>query len=168
MFSILIFSSCSSDDDNNNDDSTGIVGTWKITSVTVESVNDYNQDGTANPNILEETQCSLNDIFVFNTDGTGEIISDDYFLALDVEQDANFDLYYTYECNNYGGYTLTSTWSQEGNIITVESVSQTLEFTLSGNQLTAFQENAFQVPIILSDGGADFVLEDSVTTLTKI
>jgi len=170
MLSILIFNGCSSDDDDsNNNDSTGIVGTWKITSLTLESTTDWNQDGVANPNLLEETSCSLNDFFIFNADGTGEVVSDGFSIVLDVDQDVDFNNYYTFECVDYSGYTLDSTWTQEGNSVTVVTVVETIVLSLESNDLIGISEDSFQVPKIFSGGiGWDYVIEDSITTLTKI
>lgn len=165
---ILVFN-CSSDDDDNSESSTGVVGTWKITSVTVESANDYNGDGTVNPNLLTETVCSLNDLFVFNADGTGQVVDDGFNISLDVDQDSNFNSFYTFDCIDFSPSTFDSTWTQEGNSITVTTVVGTTLFTLESNQLINMEDEDFQVPIISSDGiSYDLVLEDTIYILTKV
>ena len=167
---MAILVGCSSDDgDTSNEE---IVGTWQISSLTVESTNDYNGDGSANPNLQEETQCSGDDQLVFNADGTGFIVLDTENILLDVDQLPDFSYEYTFMCSSTGANQISMTWTQEGNTITTVNFTGTRVYTLAGNTLTAVVNPGLEVPVIEDIGngtfGVDYVFEEATYTYTKL
>ncbi|MBJ7881806.1 hypothetical protein [Gelidibacter salicanalis] len=63
-FSICIFvcSACSTDDINNP-----ILGSWKLTSWSIAIPFDLNSDAKFNTNLLDETNCEVNEVLSFDT-----------------------------------------------------------------------------------------------------
>lgn len=55
LFIAILFASCSSDDDNNSQPS--IVGSWTLVELNAENPMDFNNDGTAERNIMNEIPC---------------------------------------------------------------------------------------------------------------
>ena len=51
----ILFTSCSSDDDSSSKKT--IVGAWTLTEANVDNPMDYNNDGTADRNFLDEVSC---------------------------------------------------------------------------------------------------------------
>jgi hypothetical protein len=64
----LTLVSCN-DDDNNNVNS-GVSGTYNLKEVNTETQTDFDQDGTAHTNQMQESQCYNNGKITLNTDGT--------------------------------------------------------------------------------------------------
>lgn len=57
---------------SNNDAPVSLVGTWKLTSYTLEGSYDINGDGVSSNDVISETNgCFLDDTWVFNSDQTG-------------------------------------------------------------------------------------------------
>ena len=55
LFIAVLFAACSSDDDNSSEPS--IVGSWTLIELNAENPMDFNNDGTADRNILNEIPC---------------------------------------------------------------------------------------------------------------
>ena len=55
LFIAVLFAACSSDDDNSSE--AGIVGSWTLIELNAENPIDFNNDGTADRNILNEVPC---------------------------------------------------------------------------------------------------------------
>lgn len=68
VFAGLAMTSCSNDDDNNS--SVSIAGTYKLTEVNTGSDTDFNKDGTAHENQMEESTCYNGSKIVLNSDNT--------------------------------------------------------------------------------------------------
>jgi len=169
---LTMLMSCSDDDSNDNNTVIDIVGTWQLSSLSVESTNDYNGDGVANANLLEETQCSQSDQLVFNTDGTGLMILDTENILLDAEQLPDNSYEYTFTCSSTGSNQIAITWTQDGNTITVVNFVNTMMFTLEeNNTLTIVENDSLEVPAIIDNGGffgVDYIFEDATSVYTKL
>ena len=167
----LIFSCDGDDDSTNNTIDFGVIGTWLLTNLSVESTNDYNGDGTANPNLLVETQCSLGDQLVFNADGTGILLLDMENIQLDAQQVQNSTMYeYVFDCATTGSNQVDFTWSQEGNSITVVNFVESRTYTLNNNTLTLVENNGLEIPQIVDLGGifgVDYIFEDATYIYAK-
>lgn len=66
LFIAVLFAACSSDDDNNSE--VGIVGNWTLVELNAENPVDFNNDGTADRNIMNEIPCYEGDAS-FTADG---------------------------------------------------------------------------------------------------
>lgn len=66
LFIAVLFAACSSDDDNNAEPS--IVGSWTLVELNTENPIDFNNDGTADRNIMNEIPCYQGNAS-FTTDG---------------------------------------------------------------------------------------------------
>ena len=170
--SLILFGSCSSDDDNSSSNTdTNIEGTWFISKVEIESIRDFNGDGESSNNIFNEIDnCSRGDGFIFNADGTGQIVSDSELVELDadfIDPSVSGDLEYIINCVSGSELTFDMNWTQQNNVITVVSAIETNILLLNNNELSVFIENSYQVPVIFDTGGYDLVLEDATFTYTK-
>ncbi|WP_299116373.1 hypothetical protein [uncultured Winogradskyella sp.] len=133
----LIISACSSDDDGNT--SLSPEGEWLITSLLIESSFDFDEDGTASRDMFQETNCyNGNSIQFFDN---GDVIIDVDLAYIFIDDNNQHDV----ECQN--GFGLTSTWTQNGNTITVvnDFNDDNLVGTISGNTITLTIEDGFEV-----------------------
>ncbi len=141
IFSVLCIAilSCSSDDDGNKNLTPE--GQWLVSSLLVESSFDFNGDGTASRDLFEETPCYDGNFIEFFDDG--EVIIDIDFTNIYV--DINNEQ--AYQCQN--GFGLTSTWTQDGNTVTVENDDEQGDIvgTISGNTITVTILNGFEMEL---------------------
>lgn len=125
-----VMASCSDDDSNNT--STGLSGTWKVTSFTSATPIDINGDGTASPDLMAETGCYNNMKFVFS--GSNSVVLN--------AQEADFDL-------DSGEMTCVTvpaqngTYAQDGNNVTVTIDGEAFTLVKSGNTLTGTDDTDF-------------------------
>jgi hypothetical protein len=134
--------SCSNSDDDNS--SVAIDGTWKLTAFSTQDPCDFNNDGVATTNFMNETGCYNNSKIVFTGSNT----------ATAAIQEVLIDMTVTVGTTN--GYTVVVDceanpipenvpWSQNGNIVTIGASPDNLDFTLSGNTLSATIPNFTQI-----------------------
>ncbi|MEW4922553.1 lipocalin family protein [Algibacter sp. 2305UL17-15] len=133
LCAIILFS-CSSDDEVSN---ASLVGTWKLTSLVIESAFDFNGDGTASRDLFLETDCYDGDFIENMEDGNVRIVSGLTFISVD----DNFQP--THRCLN--GFDRTTTWTQTGNTVTIENGSADIVGTISGNTVTATIVKGFEM-----------------------
>jgi hypothetical protein len=130
-----LFISCSKSDDDTNQNAS-IDGTWKLTAFTTVEPCDFNNDGALTTNFMNETGCYNNSKIVFS--GSNTVTS--YIQELDIQFDITI--------GTTNGYLATvdcettplpddTTWSQSGNTVTIGVAPDNIDFTLSGNTLTA-------------------------------
>lgn len=141
VFFVFNFCACSSDDDSNNDSEASLEGIWILSSLRVESTFDFNNDGTASQNLFEETPCYDNDFINFRTDGTVNVVTALTEITVEVTSPTEYN--HVYECLD--GFDQETTWTRDGNTITVEYGSTDLVGTISGNTLTVYIENFFEI-----------------------
>ncbi|TXE15469.1 hypothetical protein ES692_16545 [Psychroserpens burtonensis] len=118
------------------------MGTWLVSKLEVESIRDFNGDGESSNNIFNEiANCSRGDGFIFNADGSGQIVSDSELIELDadfIDPSVSGNLEYITNCVSGPELTFDITWTQQENTITVISASETNMLLLSGNELSVF------------------------------
>ncbi len=68
LFIAILFASCSSDDDDSSSENR-LEGSWTLTQANLGAPIDFNNDGTADPNFINEVPCFTGDI-TFKADGT--------------------------------------------------------------------------------------------------
>ncbi|WP_299229445.1 lipocalin family protein [uncultured Psychroserpens sp.] len=155
---LIVFSlfSCSSDDDG--DTTTSIEGTWVLSALRVESAFDFNEDGTASRNLFVETPCYNDDLIRFRSDGTVNIIS--ALTSITVEVTSATEYEHVYECLD--GFDTESTWTHDGNTITVENGNDDLVGTLSGNIMNVFVSDFFRIEMY---DGMNFTYPNEDVTL---
>ncbi|MGQ2981939.1 lipocalin family protein [Flavobacterium sp.] len=116
--------SCSDDDSENAN--AGIAGTYRLTAWNAPVAVDFNDDGTANVNLMNETSCYNNSDLILHRDGTYDMTYN--YVNIDG----------TVSC---GSETTTGTWTRTGNTVTTTHLSGgqnvTADFNYaSGNQRT--------------------------------
>lgn len=128
---------------NDNQPAEGIVGTWLLTAWIGEEPIDLNNDGTESINFLDEIDCYENETFVFNADNTAVTMSTSFATFIfDIVVGTTNEYDYTIECE-FENENTNFTWSQAGNIITVDDGTTVTEGTLNGNQLSLFVPEGF-------------------------
>lgn len=134
--SILTLSACTNDEELYVPDpiEVGIEGTWKLTSILVETPVDLNGDGTSSNDFIVESDCYTNETLVFNPDMTGLNVSTSY-LSLTVNVDFPTDATITSECI-LEDETVNFTWTQNGNNIVFTDETGSYPGTLANNKLT--------------------------------
>lgn len=109
-FALVCLASCSSDDlqDSNN---SPIVGVWELVAWNVEEAFDFNNDGTANTNLLNEIDCSRNETLFFENNGVVSLnttFNPDINIALLDGTDAMYDFDVT--CDTQGIISLATSY----------------------------------------------------------
>lgn len=135
-----------------------ILETWKLIGAFTDSKNDFNGDGIATNNLLEETNCAADQTIRFNSDGTGNEIITKYFF---VEFDESTGIHTTF-CDSFSPiFEAEFTWSENNNIRTLTSTSGFITFnsmaSLSGTELSIFVQGGF---FITDDQGNVYSQED--------
>lgn len=148
MVFVLITVSCSSDDDEQAENyANALIGTWKLTSILIESDLDIDNDGSASNDLLvESSNCYTNDKLVFEADQVGRAFFSSY-LKVTIDSQTNE---YTASCfPNVSNQPITYTATQ--NTVTVDNTtatlinnSQTMTF-VSPNGFTIEDENSMVV-----------------------
>lgn len=160
----LLFTSCEAWEDEsyhpggNNGEEVTIPGEWKLTELNLEEPFDFNQDGTANINLMTETNCYQNEIMTFLPNNTGIGTSNSYaMITVDSEN-------FTVECIEETEET-PFTWSQNATNFTIVMDSQTHTATLDGNKLTFTIPEGFMTGPN-GEGGFE-ILQDLTFIFTK-
>ncbi|WP_299367596.1 hypothetical protein [Winogradskyella sp.] len=159
IFLVLCFlmASCSSDDDGNV--TLTPEGKWLVTSLLIESSFDFDGDGNASRDMFQETSCyDGNSIEFFDND---EVEIDVDLAYIFIDDDNQHDV----ECQS--GFGLTSTWTQNGNTITVvnEFNEDDLTGTISGNTITLTIEEGFEIEFYDSVNDAIIYVEEDFTII---
>lgn len=162
--SALIFTSCEAWEDESyhpggeSGEEVIIPGGWKLTELNLEEPYDFNQDGTANKDLMLETNCYDNELMSFLPANTGVVTSNSYAqITVDGEG-------FTVECIEELEET-PFTWSQTQNNISVVVDGQTLTAVLTGNKLTYTIPEGFYAG---SNGEGDVeILQDITFIYTK-
>lgn len=154
---VFSFCACSSDDDSNGDTNTSLEGVWTLSSLKVESSFDFNNDGTASRNLFEETPCYNDDFINFRSDGTVNIVTALTVISIEITSPTEYG--HVYQCLD--GLDQETTWTRDGNTITVENGSTDFVGVISGNKLTVFVEDLFEMEMY--DGTNYSYPEEDVT-----
>ncbi|OUS01925.1 hypothetical protein A9Q86_04550 [Flavobacteriales bacterium 33_180_T64] len=134
----MLSASCSSDDIDVN---SSIIGSWKLTNYNIGVSVDIDKDDIENLNLLNELNCSNNEILIFESNGT--VSSNDTFNPnIDISKsNLNGDYVFYVECAEgvIGFATLYNTLNDD-----------TVEFNdkpsaIIGNTLTRVFENVIEV-----------------------
>lgn len=161
IFMLSLFA-CSSDDSNNDNSDVALEGVWVLSALSVESSFDFNGDGEASRNLFIETPCYDNDFINFRSDGTVNIVT--ALTSITIEFTSSTDYGHVYEC--LSGLNQESSWSRDGNTVTVENGAVDLVGTISGQTLTVIAPDLFQIEMY---DGTEFSYpeEDVVLVYTK-
>ena len=123
--------SCS-DDDSDNNNGNGVAGTYNLTMVSISDQIDFDQDGTANSDLMLESPCYLDSHIIINNDGT---YTSEYS--------------YVFHESETGCTTETQqgSWNIEGDnlMLTNDSMSPTpapVSYIREGNTLTLIMEES--------------------------
>lgn len=125
--------SCSDDDsENNNNNGNEVAGTYNLTMVSISEEIDFDQDGTANTDLMLESPCYLDSHIMVNDDGT---YTSEYS--------------YVFHESETGCTTETQegTWDVEGDNLMLTNVSMwptpaPVSYTRDGNTLVLIMEES--------------------------
>ncbi len=140
VFSLIAFAciGCSSEDRFD----VSVVGKWELTAWEVEGGFDIDKDGTASINILNEIDCSNNEILAFEASGViaaTMTYNPDLQIAL---LDGTTDTYeFTISCDNQGIIGLATTYEHEADKVTFNN----MQFTLTDNQLSRVIQGGLKI-----------------------
>ena len=153
VLSIFLFS-CSSDDDTTPPPT--IAGTWKMTLYEVETPYDFNGDGTANRDLITETNCYQNETILFNADGTAVATSTSYLEVIAELVVGTTDQFtYTFNCENETDI-FPLNWSLEGSNLTFQDED--------GFIINATQDSVNQISFVIPEGFEIFTSGFNVVT----
>lgn len=134
--------SCSKDDDRTRN----VAGTYNLTAVNAPRPVDFNKDGTASINLMQESGCYANSFIELRPDGT-----------------FTYKYNYVFFLSTTGCYTeeTTGIWQYKGNTITLTNPTAeneamgSMQYTLQGNTLSITQDSSY--PGYDSDGEPIFI-----------
>lgn len=137
-FAALVFSSCSSDDNGDSvNEETMIAGTYNLTEYNTGEPTDFNLDGTANENQMNESDCYDDARIILNADGT-LTFHNNYILVNEETGSA------TCASESYTGTWIVDT--QVGSNVIIDATyalpnndEVDIQITKTGNTLTVFQ-----------------------------
>ena len=156
---ILSLCSCSSDDDSSSN--SNAEGTWQLTSLSVETAFDLDNDGFAQRDLFDEVECYSGNFVSFESEGIARLVNGLTFIFAEVNANDTSDFEYMYECQN--GFDIETTWTQEGNTVTLLLLGNNITGTISGNTMTVVIPNFFQIE--LYDGMNFTEVEEDVTLI---
>ena len=157
----IVFTACSSDDEGNV--TLTPEGQWFITSLLVESSFDFNNDGNASRDLFQETPCYNGNFIEFFETGNVTIDIDFTYIFIDGNNQQDF------ECQN--GFGISSTWTQNGNTITVANDDEQGDIvgTINGNTITVTILNGFEIEVYDAVNDViDYVTEDFTIVFSKL
>lgn len=137
MLSIFL-ASCSKEDSNVE----SVVGTWELTTWTVNIPIDLNNDTVTSTNLLDESVCENNELLIFETNGT--VFSNNTFnpSVIVSQLNATPDAYvFDVQCDLDGSIGLAETFSQNENNIMLFNTTA----VIVGNQLTVTFQDAVDI-----------------------
>lgn len=137
LFIAVLFASCSSDDDKNSDPS--IVGNWTLVELNAENPIDFNNDGIADRNIMNEIPCYEGHAS-FSADGNylitlSNITGEEVNGVLVIECDGNSVDAGTYVLNGDQLTTNPNNPEEESSTTTIVMTNNTVRYFLSAGDL---------------------------------
>lgn len=164
VISLFLVTSCDPWEDESyhpggdSDENVIIPGGWKLTELNLDEPYDFNQDGTANKNLMIETNCYNNELISFLPNNTGVITSNSYAQITADSESIDVECIEELDETNF-------TWSQTQNTVSIIAGGQTLTATLSGNKLTYIIPEGFYTGET-GEGGVE-ILQDITFIYTK-
>ncbi|WP_298902572.1 hypothetical protein [uncultured Psychroserpens sp.] len=156
----FVLNACQSDD-NNSEPMHTAEGIWRMQSLELGSVYDFNGDGIASNNLISETNCLQNEVYTFNNNGNGMYNSSETLdIELTVDSNSN-ETEYIIDCLNDDSFSEPLTWSQQGNLVTLIIDGEQLTGTINGDIMTFVFDQVYVVEVF--DGTAIEEVEESVT-----
>lgn len=133
----IMLMACSSDDDSGSS-TVALEGTWRLTSITLENPYDFNNDGNATRDLMDETDCYQNELMTFHEEGTGVVNSTSYVdIIAEVVVGSTDTFTYTIDCvSDIEVFPIV--WSRSGNTVTISDEGLAFTATLSGDELRLF------------------------------
>tara|TARA_R110002049_G_scaffold47270_7_gene136462 strand:+ start:400 stop:918 length:519 start_codon:yes stop_codon:yes gene_type:complete len=153
---LLCLMSCSSDDDNSSA-TADPEGTWFLTSLSIETAFDFNEDGTASRNLYEETPCYDGDFVSFDAEDGARVVSALTYISVNVNSPTDYN--YQYACQN--GFDTETTFTQNGNTLALELAGREAIGTISANILTVVLPDFFEIEMY--NGTEYFDVQEDVT-----
>lgn len=141
---ILSLCACSSDDG----DSSPIEspeGSWLLISLSIETAFDFDNDGTAQSDMFDETPCYSGNFVSFDSEGGARLVNGLTYISADVNSNDPSDYEYIYECQN--GFDVETSWTQNGNTVTIQLLGQDVLGTISGNTMTVVISDLFEIEL---------------------
>lgn len=126
-----------------NDETTdsSIVGTWQLTTWTINIPMDLNNDSITSTNLLDEATCDNNETLVFESNGTVSSNST-YNPQVNISLlESTDDYLWDVVCDTEGTIGLAGSYTQNNNSITLFNTTA----VVSDNQLTIVYENAIDI-----------------------
>lgn len=145
--------SCSDDDSSNNSSTSGVSGTWKLTSVTTYEAVDVNEDGTSSRNLIAETGCFEGSTIKFNSGNNADVTLNFYVGSTTCAEASTVAEY------NVDGNEVTLKYTYEGEV-------DTEVYTKSGNTLTFDSPDFYEAEVTVG-GNTQYVTVGAVLVYTK-
>lgn len=137
---LFLFTSCADNDDNPSK----LVGTWELTSWSINIPFDVNVDTVESLNLLEEISCANNETLVFKTDGT--LYSNDSFnhnIKITLLNETTNMYRVNVECNEEGTISFATTFRQSTDtMVSYNDIESTI---IDNNQLISVYKDAVNI-----------------------
>ena len=143
VFVFIVSTSCFKDqDDLSNINDFSVLGTWELTTWTLQIPIDLNDDAISSINLLDEALCDNNETLTFDTNGT--VSSDMSYnpqVTISLTNGTTNNYVFGVLCDTDGSIGTFGTYTQNNNIITLFETTA----TINGNQLTIVYEDAIDI-----------------------
>lgn len=154
----ISFGACSSDDDSSNNNMGSIAGRYNLTEFNTGAATDFNQDGTASTNQMDESSCYDARRIDFNSDNTFTYDMD--YILIDTSTGVAV-------CADN---TVSGTWTATNSVITAtyeqeNGTEVTLNFVRSNNGRTLTQTTTLTTYPDRNSEGVAYNRVGSVTTV---
>jgi hypothetical protein len=134
-FAALALVSCGDDDAATTD--VALTGTWKLTTFTLGTPVDFNNDGNATNNFKNETGCYNNTNLVFGTNNTVIASIEEPEIEYQLVEGTQDTYNVVVDCGTVT--PLTGAYAQTGNNVLITVDGDPATFVKSGNTLTLTQ-----------------------------
>ncbi len=143
VFVFIVSTSCFKDqDDLNNLNNFSVLGSWELSTWTLQIPIDLNDDGISSINLLDEALCDNNETLKFETNGTvSSNMSYNPQVLIKIINGTMEDYIFEVVCDMDGSVSSVGTYTQNNELI---SLFGTIA-TINGNQLTIVYENSIYI-----------------------
>ena len=158
---LSLLTACKGDDVEKE---TTIEGTWKLTAWKSANAYDFNGDGQASTNLLNELNCYDNELIIFNANGSGIIKSNSYAeVTATLVTGSETSYTYTIDCVETQDNSFF-TWSRNGNTISLTENDETDSFNLDNNNFSFLVKD---YRVANNQNHQPVVIEDLIFVYTK-
>jgi hypothetical protein len=139
---IFVFLTACSNDDSSDFNAISVIGTWELTTWTIQTPINLNNDAIFSTNLLDEAPCDNNEILIFDVDGTvSSNMTYNPQVTISLLSNALDDYVFIVSCDMQGSIGTAGSYTQNNNLVNLFNTTAVID----GNQLTLIYEDAIDI-----------------------